>query len=229
MTKENLVKELEKHKNQKGIENWKKFNQKWISYGIGLTQLRAIAKDIPNDHQLSLQCWDTSIYDLKIISILIEEPLKVTRQQIESQIQESEFWMLSNVYNTDLLGKVPFAVELIIDWVAHPNHIKRRAAYSILGVAAKTNKSLKDIFFKNYLYIIQNDIKKEENFVKDAMNNALYLIGQRNFALYKKSLEIAKKIGKVEVDYGDNSCEAIDCLKHLSNEKILKKVTANLI
>jgi hypothetical protein len=59
------------------------------------------------------------------------------------------------------------------------------------------------------------------------MNNALVEIGQRNFALYKKALEIAKKIGKIEVDYGDSDSEALDCLKYLSSEKVLKKVTPN--
>jgi 3-methyladenine DNA glycosylase AlkD len=227
MTKDKILKELENNKNQKGIDNWKKLNQKMKSYGIGITQLKTIAKEITKNHHLSLECWNSNVYDLKVIAILIEEPLKITRVQINSQILEADFWMLSQIYTTELLGKLPFAMELVINWVADENPIKRRACYFILISLAKNNKSLTDIFFKNYLYIIQNDIRKEENFVKDAMNNALLEIGQRNFALYKKALEIAKKIGKVEVDYGDSNSEALDCLKYLSSEKILKKVTHN--
>jgi 3-methyladenine DNA glycosylase AlkD len=127
MTKEKILKELEKHKNQNGIDNWKKFNQKMKSYGISITQLKAIAKDVSKNHQLSLECWNSNVYDLKVISILIEESMKVTREQVNSQILEADFWMLSQIYTSELLGKLPFAIELVIDWVADENPIKRRA------------------------------------------------------------------------------------------------------
>ena len=222
MTKEEIIIELEKNKNQKGIENWQKLNQKMASYGIGITQLRSIAKEIKKDHKLSLECWNSEVYDLKIIAILIEEIHKVSRQQVETQILEAEYWMLSQIYNTELLGKLDYAKEYIIKYVAHENAIKRRAAYILLSTVSKTNKALTDIFFKNYLYIIENDIQIEENFVKEAMSNALLAIGQRNFALHKKALEVAKKIGKVEVNYGNDTFEEFDSLKYLMSKKILK-------
>ena len=55
------------------------------------------------------------------------------------------------------------------------------------------------------------------------MNNALWMIGQRSKPLNIQAIEIAKKIGKIEVDYGDNSCQAIDVLKHLTGERIQQK------
>ena len=48
-------------------------------------------------------------------------------------------------------------------------------------------------------------------------------IGLRNVALNKRALKAAKKIGKVEVDYGDNSCQAVDVIKHLTSDRIKEK------
>ena len=43
------------------------------SFGIGLTVLRKLAKQIGRDHELALQLWESDIYDAKIISLLIDE------------------------------------------------------------------------------------------------------------------------------------------------------------
>ena len=75
-------------------------------------------------------------------------------------------------------------------------------------------------FFEPYLDIIEKKLQKEENFVKDGMNSALLRIGMRSRKLNRRALRIAKKIGKVEVDYGDNSCEAVDCAKHLTSPRM---------
>jgi hypothetical protein len=58
--------------------------------------------------------------------------------------------------------------------------------------------------------------------VKDSMNNSIFTIGMRNKNLNQKAIAVAKKIGKVEVDYGDNSCEAINCIKHLTGNRVQK-------
>ena len=59
------------------------------------------------------------------------------------------------------------------------------------------------------------------------MNNALFTIGKRNLELNQLALKVAQKIGKVEVDYGDNSCQAIDCIRNLNTPYLQNKLTAN--
>lgn len=66
-------------------------------------------------------------------------------------------------------------------------------------------------------------LQKEENFVRDAMNNAVLGIGSRNQSVYPKALRTAQNIGRVEVDYGDNSCRALDVVKHLNSDRMKTK------
>ena len=49
------MKTNEKVKNERGIAHWNKRSWKLRSYGIGLTQLRKLAKKIGRDHELAAE------------------------------------------------------------------------------------------------------------------------------------------------------------------------------
>ena len=91
MTSADVFSLLEANRNERGIKNWEKMGPEakgLISFGIGLTQLRKLAKWIGRNHDLALQLWDSDNYDAKIIGLLIDEPKKLTREQAESQVAD---------------------------------------------------------------------------------------------------------------------------------------------
>ena len=51
---------LKSHRNERGVLNWEKMGSGkggLESFGIGLTQLRKLAKTIGRDHELALELW----------------------------------------------------------------------------------------------------------------------------------------------------------------------------
>jgi len=229
MTTKDVIQLLEKNKNERGIKNWEKLEvaNQWKGYGIGLTQLRKLGKQIGRNHELALELWKMPVYEAKVLGTLIDEPKKISREQAETQIEDTNFWMLSHVFCScdGTLAKVPYVRELTMDWTEDKTEIRRRAGYLLLYELAKNkkDKALTDAFFEKYLNLIETNLQSEENFVRDAMNNALMRIGMRNENLHKKALAIAQKIGKVKVNYGANLCEAVNVIKHLTSERVLKK------
>lgn len=224
MNKAEVFKLLENNKNDRGIASWQKFNyENWTSFGIGLTQLKLLAKKIGKNHELAIELWKEPNYDLKTIAILIEEPKKVDEIQIEEMVNDLSMWMMSHTWIQNLFCKVPFAIKLAEEWRNSENDVKRRCGFGFLYYLVK-NKKVPDSYFFPLLDLIETKIQQEENFVKDAMNNALFAIGQRSKELNMKCIHIAKKIGKIEVDYGDNSCEAVDVIKHLTSDRIQQKL-----
>ena len=163
------------------------------------------------------------MYDAKILATLIDEPKKVNGEQAEKQVLEAGNWMISHAFCSYLMAKTKMVKEKAEAWAASDNPVLKSAGYALFYHLAKDNKKLPDEYFEPYLDLIEANIQSEENFVKDGMNNALLMIGQRSKTLNERALAIAKKIGKVEVDYGDNSCEAPDCVKHLSSPRIQAK------
>lgn len=225
MTLQEVLSLLEENKNERGIESFKKLSGgKGKSYGLGLTQLKKLAKKVGRNHDLAIELWQQDIYDCKAMACLIDEPKKVTREQIEKTLADSKNWMLSHVFVQNVLSKVPYHLDLFNEWHTSKDEIKRRSAYGMLYYIAQSNKTLEDSFFEEQLDIIEKNLQQEENYVRDTMNNAVWLIGQRNKKLNARALEVTQNVGKVYVDYGDNSCEAIDCVKHLTSDRIKKKV-----
>ena len=98
MKKNEVFKLLDDNKNQRGIENWKKMNRSNLnSFGIGLTVLRKLAKKIGRNAELAAELWKTDNHDARIISMLIDDPRKITREQIEAQVEQLEGGYLCHV------------------------------------------------------------------------------------------------------------------------------------
>jgi 3-methyladenine DNA glycosylase AlkD len=231
MTQRQVIALLDENRNERGMANWQKLgNPELKSFGIGLTQLRKLAKKVGRDHDLALELWNSNVYDAKVIGALIDEPKKITRPQAETQVEEVGHWMLAHVYCScdATLAKSPIARELAVDWTDSKDDLRRRCGYLLLYELAKNTKdeALSDDFFEGYVDRIRKSIQNEENFVKDAMNNSLLSIGKRNARLNKLAIAAAKAIGPIEVDYGDNSCRPMDVLKHLNSDLVQKKLRA---
>jgi 3-methyladenine DNA glycosylase AlkD len=231
MTKTQVLALLKENRNERGIAHWKKRGvktSKLKSCGIGLTQLRKLAKQIGRDHRLAQQLWKSDIYDAKIISLLIDDPKQLSRAQAEEQVDGLNAGMLSHVFAScdATLAKTPFAFELASDWMESKNDMRRRCGYSLLYELSKKNmKAMDDAFFLGRIDHIRDAIHGEEMWVREAMNTALMGIGKRNKKLNKAAILAAKAIGQVDIDYGDdNSCAPLDVRKHLTSDYLKKKL-----
>lgn len=223
MTLQEILKLLESQRNEKA-ESFKKFKHKKLqSFGIGLTKLIEIGSKIGKNHKLATELWDTLVYDALVLSTIVDNPNEVTPEQIEKQVQEVDFMSLTQSFS-NLVCKTSFAKDKAITWAASEDVNIRRCGYALIYHLARDDKKLENSFFENYISIIEKNIQTEENFVKDAMNNALLMIGQRNCYLNKKAVSAAKKIGKVQVDYPDKSKVAIDCYKQLTSKSLQTKL-----
>lgn len=214
---------LEKNKNERGIAHWEKSGRAdWSSYGIGLTQLKKIAKQMGRDETLSRKLAQQPNYDMRVLSMLTGTPKKRTADELEAEVNEVDMWSLSHVWTQNVLAGHPAGQELFERWRDSKEEIKRRVAYGWLYGAAK-NKKLDDAYFIPIVQHIKENLQQEENLVRDTMNNALFALGQRSKALNEQCIAAAQHIGPVTVDYGDNSCEAVNVLKHLTGDRIQKK------
>lgn len=233
MTKAEVVALLEMNQNERGMLNWKKLGPDTAglkSYGIGLTQLRKLAKQIGRNRKLAHKLWSSNIYDAKVIGLLIDDPAQVTREQAEQQVEQLQGGMLAHVFSScgATLAKTPFAVDLAAEWTSSKDAARRSCGYALLYEASKDKKKSApaDDFFLGHIDRIQESIQGEHNWVKGSMLAALMGIGKRNRKLNKAAIKAAKAIGPVHVDYGNTSCEPLDVLKHLTSDYIKKKLYA---
>lgn len=70
---------------------------------------------------------------------------------------------------------------------------------------------------------IDDEIDGEEDMVRLSMGGALMGIGKRNKTLNTAAIKVAKRTGPI--DYGEHgSCEPLDVLKHLDNDRLRAKL-----
>ena len=231
MNKKEVIALLESHKNEKGIQKWNDKRSKsnpLQSYGIGLTVLRKLAKRIGRNHELALELWDSNCYDVKVISMLIDDPKKMSIDQIESQVEEVNYGYLAHVFSScdAALAKTSFVNDLILDWVHHPDETRRRCGYGLLYEASKSKKKSApdNAFFLDRIKHIQDTYKQEGRLVLLSMGGALLGIGKRNATLNAKALDVAKEIGPIHFAKEGEKCDPFDVVKHLTSDYIKKKL-----
>jgi len=227
MTKTQVVALLKENQDQRGVTYWQKKARELKSFGIGLTKLRKLAKQIGRDHKLALQLWKSDIYDVKIIGLLIDDPKQITREQAEQQVEDTNAGLLTHVFAScnSTLAKTPFAFELACDWMDSKDDLRRRCGYTLLyELSKKKVAGMDDAFLLSRIDHIREAIHDEEMWVREAMNGSLMGIGKRNKKLNQAAIRAVKALVPVDVDYGDdNSCEPIDVLKHLTSDYLKNK------
>jgi 3-methyladenine DNA glycosylase AlkD len=231
MTKTEVLDLLKANRDARGEANWKQMGDRTgglASFGIGLTKLRAIAKQVGRDRDLSLKLWNERNHDAKIIGLLIDDPKQLTRDQVEQQVEGAGPGMLSHVLSScdATLPKSPIAFDVANSWMSSKDPIRRSCGYGLVYELAKDKKDkrLTDEFFLGCVEKIGNTIAKEENGVRVGMGGALMSIGKRNKKLNAAAIEAAKAIGPIHFSDGNRKCEPMDVLKHLTSDYLRKKL-----
>ena len=231
MTKTEVLALLKANTNERGLENWKKLGADTgglKSFGLGLTQLRKLAKKIGKDHKLALQLWRTKNHDAKIIGLLIDEPKQITREQAESQVEEVDAGMLAHVFSScdATLPKTAFAFDLAAEWIVSKDEKRRRCGYGLIYELSKkpNHKGMTDGFCLERIADIDRLVSQEESGVKLSMGAALMGLGKRNKKLNRAAVKVAKRIGPIDYNSDDSNCEPFDVLKHLTSDYLKEKL-----
>lgn len=231
MNKTEVIALLEENKNDRGIQNWQEMEYdkcQYESYGIGLTVLRKLAKKVGKNHDLAMELWKSTNYDMKIISVLIDDPKKITREQMESQVEDVNFGMMVHVFSAcgAPVAKTPFIVEVTDEWIRHKDNVRKRCGYGFLYETSKSyKKSAPDEqYLMDYIDYIDQHYPKLDKSVHMSMAAAIMGIGKRSLKLNQAALKLANKIGPIPVETGKTKCEPFDISKHLTSDYLMKKL-----
>lgn len=184
-------------------------------FGVSFANLGKLRKQIGTDHALAGALWASGNHDAQVLATMIADPKLATDRMLESWAGD-----LSNYGIAGLLAvyasKTSFARAKVEQWTNSDDEWIGRAGWMMLARIAMHDPELADAYFEKHLAVIGRDIHTRQNYVRDAMNSALIAIGVRNRSLHKRALDVAKKIGKVEVDYGETGCKTPDAAEYMA-------------
>ncbi len=190
--------------------------------GLSIPELRLLAKEIGKNHKLALELWKTGIDEAKILAAMIDDPLKLTEQQMEDWVKDINSWDVCDQVCMNLFEKSPLAWKKINDWSNREGEFVKRTAFSLIACLAWHDKKTADDKFIALFPVIREGATDERNFVKKAVNWAMRNMGKRNRNLNKAVVDIAKEIQKL--DSKAARWIATDAIKELESEAVQRRL-----
>jgi 3-methyladenine DNA glycosylase AlkD len=211
-----IEKRLAEQGDDRGVAVLRKLGYEGPAYGVGVTKLKKLAKEIGRNPQLSRELWRSEIYEAKLLSIFTADPKRIEREELEVMAAEipgvDVLWQLPKM----LAAKVPYAESVMKKWLERNEEMVLASGYHLAGILGADGRRGEDAFFHDVLSRIELEAAQSANWVREAMLYALIGIAKRGDAFQSRASEVWSHIAPVEIDYGDTSCKPPDVEKALA-------------
>ncbi len=218
------LKSLGSPENMAGMERFGIVTTK--SFGITAPVLKQYAKEVKNQtldrHALALELWRTGIYDARAVAFLIDDPKKVTLEQMDAWAKDFDNWATVDGTCGYLFCRTPFAYEKAFQWAGEKQEFIKRAGFSLMAYLAVHDKKAEDQKLAAFFPVIEYHSDDDRNFVKKAVNWALRQIGKRNLNLNKLAIESAERIAKQDTKPARGI--AANALRELRGERVQERL-----
>lgn len=201
-----VMSELEKQGTAQNRKIYARHGAREPMFGVSFANLGKLVKKIKIDHDLAVALWESGNTDARVLATMIVDPARMGSRELDRWARESDYYMLTD-YVAQVTGFTRVARKKADTWRARKAEYVARCGWVLSGRLANSDPDLPDSYFEALIKEAEAGIHDAPNRTKEAMNQALILIGGRNKSLRKKVAAAAKRIGTVEVDHGDTSCK----------------------
>jgi 3-methyladenine DNA glycosylase AlkD len=227
MTVSEIIKKLESLGTPENVTGMARYAIKTKkAFGVSAPNLKELAKEIKKQtkdrHSLALELWETGVHEARAIAYLIDDPKKVTSEQMDSWAADFDNWAICDGACGHLFCKTPLAYDKVFAWSEREEEFIKRAGICLIAWLAVHDKKANDERIAKFLPLLENKSDDDRNFVKKAVNWSLRSIGKRNLSLNKLAIETATRIKAQNTKSA--RWIAADALRELKNEKIIARL-----
>jgi len=214
------LKSLENPENVKGMARYGINPEN--NLGLSVATIRIIAKEIGKDHDIALKLWESGIHDGRMLAAHVDEPERVTEEQMEKWVKDFNSWDVCDNCCGHLFDKTTHCFKKATQWTNRKEEFVKRAGFTLMAWSAVHDKKSEDNKFEEFLKFIKREAKDERNYVKKAVNWALRNIGKRNINLNEKAIKTAREIKKI--DSKSARWIANDAIRELTSKKVQNRL-----
>ncbi len=209
-------------KDLKGMERFG-INTSRTLGAVSTPDMMGFARQLGKDHDLAQRLWETGFREARILAFMIDDPEKVTSEQMGSWVKDFDSWDICDGTCLHLFSKCRPAVDKAIEWTSDDKEYVKRAGFVMMACLSVGKRKVTDDQLAAFLPIIERASIDERNFVKKAVNWALRQIGKRNNYLNKLAIETGQRI-KIK-DSKSARWIAADALRELTSEKVRMRLS----
>ena len=190
--------------------------------GISIPVLRKLAKEAGRGHELARELWATGLHEARILAAFVDEPRRVTPEQMEEWVQQFDSWDVCDQVCCNLFDRTPWAYEKAAAWSGRPEEFVKRAGFALMAALAWHDKKAPDSALETFLPLIQREAGDGRNYVKKAVNWALRQIGKRSRGLNALAVQAAQEIARL--DSKAARWVAADALRELTSVAVQRRL-----
>lgn len=170
-------------------------------FGVATGAMKPLAKKIKKNQPLAERLYATGNYDAMYFAGIIADPTLMNEADFERWIDAAYFYMLSDYVVAVTLAETSIAQDVADKWMTSGEDLKMSAGWScycwLLGNRKDSEFSSSKLV--NMLDQVKDTIHHAPDRTKSAMNNFVYTVGISYVPLHEKAVEIAQKIGPIEI------------------------------
>jgi 3-methyladenine DNA glycosylase AlkD len=167
-------------------------------HGVNLGKLRAIAKRLKTQQDLSLALWATGDTAARLLALLICRPKAFSRDELDTMLREARRPKVHDWLVNYVVKKSTHAEELRVLWFSDPDPVVASAGWAL--TVDRVAKKPDGLDLDGLLDIVEKDMKDAPERLQWAMNHCLAQIGIEHPALRARAIEIGERL-EVLKDY----------------------------
>ncbi len=223
MTANDIIEQLKEMGSESTKNIFIKHGAKEPFYGVKVQDMKKIQKKVKQDHELSLELFDSQIGDAMYLAGLIAEPQKMTKAQLNKWVKNANWYMVSEYTVAWVAAESNYGWELALEWIESDKEHIASAGWSTLSsiVAIKQDNELDIKTLKQLIDRVVKTIHSSQNRVRYTMNGFVIAVGSYVKELTNVAIKAGEKIGKVDVEMGGTSCKVPPVVLYI--EKVQSK------
>lgn len=167
-------------------------------HGVNLGKLRAVAKRVKTQQDLSKELWATGDTAARLLALLICRPKAFSAQELDTMLRQASIPKVNDWFVNCVVKKSAHAEELRQAWFADPDPVVAASGWAL--TSERIVKKPEGLDLPGLLDLIEAQMKEAPERLQWAMNNALAQIGIENPELRARALGIGERL-EVLKDY----------------------------
>ena len=192
-------------------------------FGVKIGELKVMVKQIRRNTPLAKELYRTGNSDAMYLAGLIGHGAELTRAELQEWVKRAPWHMISEYTVPWMAAEHPEGWSLGLEWIESPDEKISGAGWNTLSgiVSTREDADLDLKAIEKLLNRVAKTLKAAPNKTRYTMNGFVIAVGGAVKPLTPKALEVAAKLGKVEVDVGDTECTVPDAAAYI--RKVIDK------
>jgi len=144
-------------------------------HGVNLGKLRALAKRLKTQHELSRELWATGDTAARLVALLICRPKEFGRDELDAMLRQARIPKVNDWFVNYVVKKSAHAEELRTAWFDDPDPVVASAGWAL--TSERVVKRPEGIDLDGLLSLIEARMKDAPDRLQWAMNTCLAQIG----------------------------------------------------